>query len=135
MIYLNTHSVRARRTAHQYRKRLSTRQEEFLVEWILEQETQGFPPSHARTCEMASRIIRMNGDTQELGKRFVLYRLAASPVQGLDGIWNGLSMELHMESTGVGISSDSMDFQLLMVRVKLIAGSGHMVGVFNNKIA
>jgi hypothetical protein len=33
-------------------------------------------------------------------------------VQGLDGIWNGLSMELHMESTGVGISSDSMDFQL-----------------------
>jgi hypothetical protein len=34
------------------------------------------------------------------------------PVQGLDGIWNGLSMELHVESTGVGISSDSMDFQL-----------------------
>jgi hypothetical protein len=33
-------------------------------------------------------------------------------VQGLDGIWNGLSMELHVESTGVGISSDSMDFQL-----------------------
>jgi hypothetical protein len=31
------------------------------------------------------------------------------PVQGLDGIWNGLSMELHMEFTGVGISSDSMD--------------------------
>jgi hypothetical protein len=24
-------------------------------------------------------------------------------VQELDGIWNGLSMELHMESTGVGI--------------------------------
>jgi hypothetical protein len=37
---------------------------------------------------------------------------SAAAVQGLDGIWNGLSMELHMEFTGVGISSDSMDFQL-----------------------
>jgi hypothetical protein len=90
MIYLNPHSVRVRRTAHQYRKRLSTRQEEFLVEWILEQETQGFPPSHARTCEMASRIIRMNGDTQELGKRFVLYRLAASLLPPLSLQQNGL---------------------------------------------
>jgi hypothetical protein len=36
-----------RRTAHQYRKRLSIQQEEFLVDWILEQESQGFPPLHA----------------------------------------------------------------------------------------
>jgi hypothetical protein len=68
-----------RRTAHQYRKRLSTRQEEFLIDWILEQETQGFPPSHARTREMATRIIRMNGDTQELGKRFVTKLIRDNP--------------------------------------------------------
>ncbi|TIA33351.1 hypothetical protein D6C78_07615 [Aureobasidium pullulans] len=46
-----------RRTAHQYRKRLSVRQ---VVDWILEQDTQGFTPSHARTREMATRILRMN---------------------------------------------------------------------------
>ncbi|KAI4835301.1 hypothetical protein E4T44_08664 [Aureobasidium sp. EXF-8845] len=68
-----------RRTAHQYRKRLSTRQEEFLVDWVLEQEAQGFPPSHARTREMAARIIRMNGDTQELGKRFVTKLIRDNP--------------------------------------------------------
>jgi hypothetical protein len=60
-----------RRTAHQHRKRLSVLQEKFLVDWILEQESQGFPPSHARTREMATQIIRMNGDTKELGKRFI----------------------------------------------------------------
>ncbi|KAH0174500.1 hypothetical protein KCU67_g732, partial [Aureobasidium melanogenum] len=60
-----------RRMAHQYRKSLSIRQEEFLVEWILEQEAQGFPPSHARCREMATRILRMNGNSQELGIKFV----------------------------------------------------------------
>ena len=68
-----------RRTAHQYRKRLSIQQEEFLVDWILEQESQGFPPSHARCREMASRILRMNGDTQELGKRFVTKFIRDNP--------------------------------------------------------
>lgn len=43
-----------RRTAHQYRKRLSIRQEEFLIYWKLEQDAQGLSspspsPSHARS--------------------------------------------------------------------------------------
>lgn len=63
--------VQNRRTTHEYRKRLSVRQQEFLVEWILEQEAQGFPPSHARARDMATRILRMNGDSQELGKKWI----------------------------------------------------------------
>jgi hypothetical protein len=68
-----------RRTAHEYRKRLLVLQEKFLVDWILEQETQGFPPSHARTREMATQITRMNGDTQPLGKRFVSKLIRDNP--------------------------------------------------------
>jgi hypothetical protein len=68
-----------RRSAHQYRKRLSIRQEKFLVDWILEQEAQGFPPSHARCREMATQILYMNGDTQELGKRFVAKLIRDNP--------------------------------------------------------
>jgi hypothetical protein len=68
-----------RRTAHQYRKRLSIQQEEFLVDWILEQESQGFPPSHARCREMATRILRINGDNQELRKRFVTKFIRDNP--------------------------------------------------------
>ncbi|KAI4732336.1 hypothetical protein E4T50_17082 [Aureobasidium sp. EXF-12298] len=68
-----------RRTAHQHRKRLSVLQEKFLIDWILEQETQGFLPSHARTREMATQIIRMNGDTQPLGKRFVSKLIRDNP--------------------------------------------------------
>jgi hypothetical protein len=60
-----------RRTAHHHRKKLSVLQEKFLVDWTLEQESQGFPPSHARTREMVTQIIRMNDDTKELGKRFI----------------------------------------------------------------
>jgi hypothetical protein len=59
-----------RRAAHQYRKRLSVLQEKFLLDWILEQEAQGFPPTHARTRDMATQTIRINGDTRELRKRF-----------------------------------------------------------------
>jgi hypothetical protein len=60
-----------RRAAHQYCKRFSVLQEKFLLDWILEQEAQGFPPTHARTRDMATQIIRMHGDTKELGKRFI----------------------------------------------------------------
>lgn len=62
------------RTAHQYRKRLSIRQEEFLVDWILEQDAQGFPlpppPTYARTRKMATRIFLINGINQELRNKF-----------------------------------------------------------------
>jgi hypothetical protein len=60
-----------RRAAHAHEQRLSSQQGEFLIEWILEQEAQGFPPSYARAREMATRILQLNGDFQPLGKRWV----------------------------------------------------------------
>jgi hypothetical protein len=59
------------RTAHKHRRRLSIQQEEFLVDWIFEQESQDFLLSHAHYWQTATRIMRMDGDTQPLGKRFV----------------------------------------------------------------
>ncbi|KAI4852972.1 hypothetical protein E4T45_04517 [Aureobasidium sp. EXF-8846] len=60
-----------RRVAHAHEQRLSSQQETFLIDWILKQETQGFPPSFAPTREMATRIIQLNGDFQPLGKKYI----------------------------------------------------------------
>ena len=57
------------RITHESQQRMTPLQEEFLVNWIIEEETRGYPPSHARAREMASRILRANGDTESLGKR------------------------------------------------------------------
>jgi len=54
--------------SHQHQQRLTPLQEDFLVEWILEEDARGYPPPHARARKMANRILRMNGDTQPVGK-------------------------------------------------------------------
>ena len=54
--------------SHQHQQRLTPLQEDFLVEWILEEDARGYPPPHARAREMANRILRINGDTQPVGK-------------------------------------------------------------------
>ncbi|KAJ5887467.1 hypothetical protein N7495_007508 [Penicillium taxi] len=61
----------SRRDAHSNQQRLSPGQEEFLVKWILERDSQGFPPSHACAREMAARILRSNGDNEPLGKAWL----------------------------------------------------------------
>ncbi len=60
-----------RQVSHEHTQRLSPAQEDFLAEWILEQDMQGYPPSHTRAREMAARIIRMNGDIKPLGKKWI----------------------------------------------------------------
>jgi hypothetical protein len=60
-----------RHDAHEYRQRLSRVQEEVLVEWILDLDSLGYPPSHARTREMACRILCLNGDTDKLGSHWL----------------------------------------------------------------
>ncbi|KAK7190388.1 hypothetical protein PSPO01_03363 [Paraphaeosphaeria sporulosa] len=54
--------------SHQHQQRLTPAQEDFLVDWILDEDARACPPSHARAREMANRILRMNGDTQPVGK-------------------------------------------------------------------
>ncbi|KAI1006822.1 hypothetical protein K3495_g1397 [Podosphaera aphanis] len=53
------HGYTSKQSSHESQQRLSKLQEEYLVEWILEQDEQGFPPTHARAREMAVRILHM----------------------------------------------------------------------------
>ena len=65
--------------SHQHQQRLTPSQEDFLVEWILDEDARVCPPSHARTREMATRILRMNGDTQPLGRLWVSHFIKRQP--------------------------------------------------------
>ncbi|OWY56620.1 CENP-B protein [Alternaria alternata] len=67
--------TRTRQFSHEYQQRLTPQQEEFLVQWILEEDARAFPPSHARAREMANRILRMNGDNNPVGKRWISFFL------------------------------------------------------------
>ncbi|KAF2688300.1 hypothetical protein K458DRAFT_464661 [Lentithecium fluviatile CBS 122367] len=42
------------RASHYHQQRLTPEQENFLVDWILNQDMKCYPPSHARAREMAS---------------------------------------------------------------------------------
>ncbi|KAI0991988.1 hypothetical protein K3495_g16198 [Podosphaera aphanis] len=42
------HGYTSKLSSHESQQRLSKLQEEYLVEWILEQDEHGFPPTHAR---------------------------------------------------------------------------------------
>jgi hypothetical protein len=59
------------RAGHKDQQRLTPLQEEFLADWILEEDARGYPPSHVRTREMAARILRMNNNTEPLGKKWI----------------------------------------------------------------
>lgn len=68
-----------RRAAHHHQQRLSPPQEDFLVQWILDEDTRMQPPSHARVREMAGRILVMNGDSAPLGKMWLKSFLSRQP--------------------------------------------------------
>ena len=65
------HGRQSNQASHVYQQRLTPEQEEFLVQWILEEDARAFPPSHARAREMANRILRMNGDHRPVGKHWM----------------------------------------------------------------
>ena len=48
--------------SHQHLQRLTPEQENYLVQWILEMGSKACPPSLIRTREMATLILRSNGD-------------------------------------------------------------------------
>lgn len=68
-----------RAASHQHQQRLTPLQEDFLVEWILEEDARACPPSHARAREMANRILRMNGDNQPIGKHWLYHFIKRQP--------------------------------------------------------
>ena len=66
-------------TSHAHQQRLSPDQESFLVEWILEQDMNYYPPSHARAREMAIRILQSNGDFNPLGRHWLSQFIRRNP--------------------------------------------------------
>lgn len=66
-------------TSHQHQQRLTPAQEEFLADWILEEDAHGAPPSHTRAREMAIQVLRMNGDTAPLGKAWIQHFIQRNP--------------------------------------------------------
>ena len=65
--------------SHQHQQRLTPLQEDFLVNWILEEDARGYPPPHARAREMANRILRINGDNQPIGKLWLTHFIKRQP--------------------------------------------------------
>src|SRR5690554_6095532 len=49
--------MEAQEDAHRMEQRLTPEQEDFLVEWILEQDECGCAPSHERVRELATKIL------------------------------------------------------------------------------
>jgi hypothetical protein len=68
--------------AHEFQQRLTQLQEEFLVDWILEEDRRFCPPTHPRLREMANRILRMNGDPTPVGRHWVSSFLRRNPRVG-----------------------------------------------------
>jgi hypothetical protein len=65
--------------AHQQQQRLTPEQESFIVDWILEEDARSLPPSHARVREMATRILKLGGDHEPLGQRWISSFLTRQP--------------------------------------------------------
>jgi Tc5 transposase DNA-binding domain len=50
-------------------QRLSFRQERSLVQWIKDEDARGYPPTHKRVVEMATKFTESSSDFNLLGKR------------------------------------------------------------------
>ena len=62
-------------TAKQDCQRLSPEQEEYLCDWILNEESAGRAPSYPILKEFAERILRAGGDLKPLGQHWPQYFL------------------------------------------------------------
>ncbi|OCK83951.1 hypothetical protein K432DRAFT_289973, partial [Lepidopterella palustris CBS 459.81] len=70
--------------------RLTPLQEELIADWILEEDARGYPPTHARAQEMASRLLRAEisyvyvmSFTPDNGRKVVAVSLCAISVRKL----------------------------------------------------
>ena len=71
-------------TSASSRQKLSTTQENHLVQWIQVQASLGLPPTHQQIREFTERILYLQGGSQTLGKNWFqafLYRNPSIKVQ------------------------------------------------------
>ena len=72
--------LESRRDSHEDQQILSKSQEQWLVRWIISQDTQGYPPTHARLRDMAGRIAYRNQTANRVGLRWHLRFLQRNPL-------------------------------------------------------
>ncbi|KAG9189954.1 CENP-B protein [Alternaria panax] len=65
--------------AHSNQQRLTPEQERLLVDWILKEDSRAQPPSRPRVREIATQILRMNGDNEPLGQLWVPHFITRNP--------------------------------------------------------
>jgi hypothetical protein len=68
-----------RSNANEHLQRLSKQQESHMVRWILIQSNLGLPPTHQEVREFATRVIKVGGDDEPLGKRWIEGFLRRNP--------------------------------------------------------
>ena len=66
-LWTRRYGVNNRPNSHNHQQRLTPTQENYLADWVIEQDAQGYPPTHARLREMGFRIAAKNGDNSALG--------------------------------------------------------------------
>ncbi|OWY49386.1 CENP-B protein [Alternaria alternata] len=65
--------------AHSNQQRLTPEQERLLADWILQEDSRAQPPSRSRVREIATQILRMNGDNKPLGQLWVPHFITRNP--------------------------------------------------------
>lgn len=65
--------------AHSHLQRLSTEQEEKVVQWITLQESLGLAPSHSQIRSFVTKILLLGGDSEPLGRRWMQSFLKRHP--------------------------------------------------------
>ena len=66
--------------AAQNQQKLSPNQEDHLSNWVLTQEALGVPVTHSQIKDFASRLLKIKGDTEKLGKRWIEGFLRRNPI-------------------------------------------------------
>jgi hypothetical protein len=61
----------SRAIGQEVNQRFSRRHERFLVDWIKQEDTRGYPPSSSRVHEMAQKLLSANGDENPLGRKWI----------------------------------------------------------------
>ena len=78
-LYRRLRGAEPRNIAKAHCQRLSSSQEDSLVEWIRIQGTIGYPPTHATIRFIASRVLANDGDPRPLGKNWMEGFLRRNP--------------------------------------------------------
>ncbi|KAF2623710.1 hypothetical protein BU25DRAFT_349420 [Macroventuria anomochaeta] len=72
-------SCQSHTIAHQHQQQLTLEQEDFLVQWILEDDSCAQPPTHTCIQEMATCFLHMNHNSVPLGNEWISQFLSQQP--------------------------------------------------------